>query len=302
MDIILETNGICKQYKNRTVLENVNMHIFKGDIYGFVGENGAGKTTVIRIITGLVNPTEGEYSLFGVNYKDKDICKMRKNVSAIVEAPSIYKNLSLLENLKMQATILGITEERIIDEVIAEVGLGYLKNDKKLAKNFSLGMRQRLGLAMALLNNPDFIILDEPMNGLDPQGIVEIRELILHLNQQKGITFLISSHILTELQLIATKYGIISHGKLIKEISAEELTKECQKYIEVQIDQVEKFQDLALFKEIVQTNVNTFNIYDQLSVEKVVLRLHENQINILKLNYVEDSFEDFYLSLLGGKK
>lgn len=302
MDIILETNGICKQYKNRTVLENVNMHIFKGDIYGFVGENGAGKTTVIRIITGLVNPTEGEYSLFGVNYKDKDICKMRKNVSAIVEAPSIYKNLSLLENLKMQATILGITEERIIDEVIAEVGLGYLKNDKKLAKNFSLGMRQRLGLAMALLNNPDFIILDEPMNGLDPQGIVEIRELILHLNQQKGITFLISSHILTELQLIATKYGIISHGKLIKEISAEELTKECQKYIEVQIDQVEKFQNLALFKEIVQTNVNTFNIYDQLSVEEVVLRLHENQINVLKLNYVEDSFEDFYLSLLGGKK
>ena len=210
MEYVLQTFDIVKKYNKQRVLDKVNMNIQKGDIYGFVGENGSGKTTIIRLVTGLIFADEGSYELFGVSNKDKKILQSRKKVGAVVETPSIYRNMTAYENLKTQCLLLGVNDENKIKEVLEIVGLVDLYDSKKHAGNFSLGMRQRLGIAMALLNEPEFLILDEPMNGLDPEGIVSMRELIIHLNQNKGITFLISSHILTELSLIANRYGIIS--------------------------------------------------------------------------------------------
>ena len=217
MSVVLKTNNLYKRYKYQFALNGVNMTINKGDIYGFVGENGSGKTTVIRLITWLISPTKGDFELFGEDSKSNGILLARKKLGAIVENPSIYLNMSARENLKMQCGLLGVkgNVEEMIKHVLSEVGLAELYDNKKNAGNFSLGMRQRLGIAMALLGNPEFLILDEPMNGLDPAGIVEIRELILRLNKERGITFLISSHILTELALVATTYGIISKRTMI---------------------------------------------------------------------------------------
>ena len=223
MEYVLQTFNIVKKYNKQKALAGVNMNIQKGDIYGFVGENGSGKTTIIRLITGLIFADEGSYELFGVSNKDKKILESRKKVGAVVETPSIYRNMTAYENLKTQCLLLGVNDENKIKEVLETVGLSDLYDSKKQAGNFSLGMRQRLGIAMALLNEPEFLILDEPMNGLDPEGIVSMRELIIHLNKNKNITFLISSHILTELSLIANRYGIISKGKIIKEISYEDM-------------------------------------------------------------------------------
>ena len=199
MSYVLETFNLSKRYKNQWALKDVNMHVSKGDIYGFVGENGSGKTTVIRLVTGLISATEGNVALFGVRDDNKEILLKRKKMGAIVESPSIYMNMSASDNLRLQCTILGIKQgvEDKIKTVLAEVGLFDQYESKKHASNFSLGMRQRLGIGIALIGDPEFIILDEPMNGLDPAGIVEIRELILKLNHEKQITFLISSHIVS---------------------------------------------------------------------------------------------------------
>ena len=231
MESVLSTNGLTKQYRRHKVVNGVDMHINRGDIYGFVGENGSGKTTVIRLITGLISPKSGSFELFGVSNRSGKIGKARSRIGAVVESPSIYLNMSAYDNLKTQCAVLGIRDEGRILSVLEDVGLEELYKDKKHAGNFSLGMLQRLGIAMALLGEPEFLILDEPMNGLDPAGIVGVRELILKLNRERGITFLISSHILTELSLVATKYGIISKGKLIREITAEQLHEECTKHV-----------------------------------------------------------------------
>ena len=198
MDLVLSTKGLSKKYKKQMAVNGVDMNIEKGDIYGFVGENGSGKTTVIRLITGLIFPYAGSFQLFGVDNRSPDIGKARSRVGAIVENPSIYMNMSAYDNLKTQGILLGVDDDEKIRSVLRDVGLEALYDEKKHANNFSLGMRQRLGIAMALLGDPEFLILDEPMNGLDPAGIVGIRELILKLNRERGITFLISSHILTE--------------------------------------------------------------------------------------------------------
>lgn len=202
----LVTNELCKSYRNFKALHRLNMHIPKGAIYGFVGKNGAGKTTLIRQICGLQNPTSGSYSLYGVKNTDPAIRKVRKRMGAVVETPAIYQDMTAAENLKMQYQLLGLPSFEGIPELLELVGLE--KVGKKKAKDFSLGMRQRLGIAIALYGNPDFLVLDEPINGLDPQGIVEIRELILKLNQEYQITVLISSHILDELAKLATHYGL----------------------------------------------------------------------------------------------
>ena len=303
MGYVLQTYNLSKQYKNHLVLDKVNINIEQGDIYGFVGENGSGKTTIIRLITGLISANGGHFELFGTKSTSPDILQARTKVGAIVETPSIYLNMSAVDNLKMQNCILGKKDDDKIKEVLAEVGLADLYNDKKTAGNFSLGMRQRLGIAMALLGEPQFIILDEPMNGLDPAGIVEIRELILKLNKERNITFLISSHILTELALVATKYGIISKGKILKEISADDLKKECSKVTSIETKDKDALSQI-LTKEFDEDSLalapNGMKIYGQVNLNDILGKLIAAGVEISAVNSSEMNIEDYYLSLIGG--
>ena len=301
MENILKITNVSKKYEKKLVLDKVNMSINRGDIYGFVGENGSGKTTIIRLITGLIFPNEGDIELFGVNSKSNDVLAMRKRIGAIVESPSIYKNMSAKENLLTQASLLNITDESKIDKALEMVGLGYLINDKKKAANFSLGMRQRLGIAMALISDPEFIILDEPMNGLDPQGIVDIRELIVKLNEEHNITFLISSHILTELSLIATKYGIISKGKMIKEITNEELKNECRNYIFIKSEDNDKLEEVLL-KIVDESNVqkmgNGCRVYGEVNLNELFKSFNKHKLTINSVNTIETNIEEYYLRMV----
>ena len=234
MEYIMETNNLRKQYGDFVALNGLTMHVPKGSIYGFVGKNGAGKTTLIRLICGLQRATDGDFSIYGISFRDKNISDARKKMGAVVETPSIFHDLTAYDNLKMQYDILGINDYSNINELLKLVGLD--KTGKKLAKNFSLGMRQRLGIAIALCGNPEFLVLDEPINGLDPEGIVEIRKLIKKLNEERGITILISSHILDELSRVATHYGFIADGKIIKEMSASEFEEDSKKSINIVTD------------------------------------------------------------------
>ncbi len=303
MEYILRTNALSKRYKSKWVLRDVNMNIQRGDIYGFVGENGSGKTTIIRLITGLIFPNEGSFELFGKSNTSPDILRSRAKIGAIVETPSIYLNMSARDNLKMQCSILGINDEQRIKRVLCEVGLGDLYNDERTAGNFSLGMRQRLGIAMALLGDVEFLILDEPMNGLDPAGIVEIRELIIRLNRERGITFLISSHILTELALVATRYGIISHGTIIKEISSDELRHECRRSVLIEVSDRSALLVL-LAKTIPVEDIvpvpDGARVYGEIDLNSTLSAIIESGNTILNINCSESSIEDYYLKVIGG--
>ncbi len=305
MEYILQTHGLSKKYKNHLVLDQVDINIQKGDIYGFVGENGSGKTTIIRLITGLIFPLSGSFELFGISNTSPDILQARSRLAAIVESPSIYLNMSAYDNLKTQSEMLGTYDEEKIKEVLAEVGLSALYGDKKKAGNFSLGMRQRLGIAMALLGDPEFIILDEPMNGLDPAGIVDIRELILNLNREKKITFLISSHILTELALVATKYGIISRGRIVKEISAEELKQASQRPSIITVDRPEALFSLLAQESGIETLLPVSGgakFFGNVNLNDLLGKILAAGIQIQTINTYESSIEDYYLSIIGGHK
>ena len=305
MEYVLQTFDLSKRYKNQWALRKVNMNIEKGDIYGFVGENGSGKTTVIRLLTGLISATEGSCALFGVSDKSPEILQARRRIGAIVETPSIYLNMSARDNMQMQSGIYGSQDENKMKEVLAEVGLLELWESPKKAGNYSLGMRQRLGIAMALLGNPEFIVLDEPMNGLDPAGIVEIRELIIKLNCEKGITFLISSHILTELALVATKYGIISKGQLVKEITAEELKKECRPTVFINVKERERLLELISAKLPQETYAATprgVRIFGEVRLNDLLGSIIQEGIEIDSVNCHESSIEEYYLALIGGAR
>ena len=221
MEYILKTNDLVKRYGRYEALNGLTMNVPKGSIYGLVGKNSAGKTTLIRLICGLQNPTSGEYSIYGVSNKQKEIIQSRHRMGAVVETPAIYLDMTAEDNLKVQHCVLGLPSFDEIPHILKMVGLE--NTGKKKARNFSLGMRQRLGIAVAIVGSPDFLVLDEPTNGLDPQGIVEMREIILKLNRQHGITILISSHILDEMARLATHFGFIDNGQMIEEISASEL-------------------------------------------------------------------------------
>ncbi len=305
MDYVLRTFGLFKKYKKHFAVNDADMTICRGDIYGFVGENGSGKTTIIRLITGLIFPYAGRFELFGVPHDSKDIKAARRKVGAVVESPSIYQNMSAYDNLKMQCMILGIPADEKIAATLDEVGLGYLLHEKKHVSNFSLGMRQRLGIAMALLGDPEFLILDEPMNGLDPAGIVEIRELILKLNRERNITFLISSHILSELSLVATKYGIISKGHIIKEITAAELQAELARTTDITVDQPDALAELLkglLPEDAISYIPDGIRIAGEIDLNVVLSAILGAGIRMMSINCHESSFEDYYLATIGGKQ
>ncbi len=301
MDYVLKTNALCKQYGNFKALNGLSMNIPKGAIYGFVGKNGAGKTTLIRLICGLQKPTSGEYTLYGRSNTQKDIVKSRHRMGAVVETPSISPDMTAEENLKQQYLLLGLPSYDGLEEILKLVGLA--NTGKKKAKNFSLGMRQRLGIAIALVGSPDFLVLDEPINGLDPQGIIEMRELILKLNKEKQITFLISSHILEELSKFATHYGFINNGYMIKEMSAQALERACKKCMQVEVSNTAALSQVL---DAMQTDYQILsdtraNIYAKLNITKLVLALQEKNCELLSLSEHDESLENFYMNLVGGE-
>ena len=300
---IIETKDLVKKYGGLPVIDHVNIHIPEGSIYGFVGENGSGKTTIMRLITGLAEPTEGTYTLCGVDRKDKGIFAARKQMSAIVELTSLVPTMTAKENMIYQELYLGIRltdPER--DELLKLVHLEEV--GKKKVKNFSLGMRQRLGIALCLINHPKIMLLDEPMNGLDPQGIAELRELLVELNQKEGITVLISSHILSELEKIATHYGFISHGRLLEELTLEELNEKGRKSLMATVDDVEKAKKCLTalgLKDFHISPTGEVRIYDECDIGRVVSALSKNEVKILTIRSNEESVEEYYLNLVKGR-
>lgn len=301
MEYILKTKNLRKTYGKTIALDELSMNVPKGSIYGFVGKNGAGKTTLIRLVSGLQYPTGGELKLYNVKHDDKKINDIRKKMGAVVETPSIYPDKTAYENLKIQFDILGIKEYEEIDELLKLVKLD--DTGKKKVKDFSLGMRQRLGIAVALCGNSEFLILDEPTNGLDPEGIVEMRNLLIELNKERNITILISSHILDELSRVATHYGFIKDGKMVKEISAEEFEKECKHTLRLEVDNndLEKVlkKEKYNYKLISSTQAE---LYGNVAITSLVLNLHKENINVVKLTESEESLENYFFNLLGGDK
>ncbi len=300
MEYVLTTNALSKQYGQFKALNGLSMHVPKGSVYGFVGKNGAGKTTLIRVICGLQAPTSGDYSIYGLSSKEKAIIKSRRRMGAVVETPSIYLNMTAEENLKEQYCVLGLPSFDGIPELLKLVGLE--KTGKKRAKNFSLGMKQRLGIAVALAGDPDFLVLDEPINGLDPQGIIEIRELILKLNREHQITVLISSHILDELSRLATHYGFIDGGRIVKEMSAAELESACKKCLHVEVTDT---RALARVLDKIDIEYKIFSekeadIYAKLNVSELAFALDKEDCQLLSMQEHDESLESYFISLVGG--
>lgn len=269
-------------------------------IYGFVGRNGAGKTTLIRLVCGLQEPTSGSFTLYGIKNIDKNIVKSRRRMGAVVETPSIYLDMTAEENLRQQYRVLGLPSFDAIPELLKLVGLH--NTGKKRAKNFSLGMKQRLGIAIALAGDPDFLILDEPTNGLDPQGIIEMRELILRLNRERQMTVLISSHILDELSRLATHYGIIDGGKMVKELSAEELENACRKCMRMEVTKVTALtrvlEGMGIdYKVLSETKAD---VYAKINISQLTLALAKEGCEVLSIEEKDESLESYFVSLVGG--
>ncbi|WP_271813871.1 ABC transporter ATP-binding protein [Clostridium beijerinckii] len=302
MTYVLETKNLTKKYKNTQALDNINIKLEKGNIYGFVGQNGAGKTTLIRLITGLSFPTSGELYLFGQT-GEKKLQEQRKRLGCMVETPALYPNMTAYQNLEIQRIQRGIPDKKVIEDTLELVGLK--DTGKKKAKDFSLGMKQRLGIALALINDPEFLILDEPVNGLDPVGIVEIRELIKRLNKEKGMTILISSHILEELYHTADHYIIISNGNILETLTQEELNEKCKKHIAINVD------DVSIAATILEDELHTNNyqimpdktirLYDYLDdIKSVSIALSRNNLIITGISLAGDSLEDYFIRRIGG--
>ena len=297
-EIVLQTNNLTKKYKDFVALDNATITIHKGDIYGLIGRNGAGKTTLMKTITTLTNKTGGSFSLFD---SEEELTESKRRIGCLIESPAFFDNLTAYQNLKYYSIQKGIVDEKQIDKVLKTVDL-YKERNKKF-KKFSLGMKQRLGIAFAILDNPDFIILDEPINGLDPIGIKEIRDTLKRLNEEEKITILISSHILSELYLIANHFCFIDKGKIIKDISKEELDLECSKCIVIRTKDVKK-ATVVLEKELSTTNYKVIDnteirLYDYLeNSAKVNKTLLSNDIDIMGIYESGISLEDYFDSLI----
>ena len=300
MEYVLSTNALCKQYGAFKALDALSMHVPKGTIYGFVGRNGAGKTTLLRLICGLQEPTSGTYTLFSQRSTARAIGRARRRMGAVVEAPSIYLDMTARQNLCHQYRVLGLPSFDGLEETLRLVGLA--DTGKKKARDFSLGMRQRLGIAVALVGDPDLLVLDEPANGLDPQGIVEIRELLLRLNRERQITVLISSHILDELSRLATHYGFIDGGRMLREISAEELEAACTRCMRVEVSDTKALARVLDGMDVRYTILTdtAADIYAAISLSPLAAALAAEGCELRSSKERDESLESFYIRLVGG--
>lgn len=300
MDYILTTNNLTKKYGSKNAADKINIHVKQGEIYGLIGRNGAGKTTILRMLSGLSIPTEGSYSLLGKTGKELDAEKSQ--VGTLIENPGLYPNLSAYENLKLKCIAMGVNSKEYINNLLSLVGLE--NTGKKKTRNFSLGMRQRLGIALALAGNPKIIILDEPINGLDPQGIVEVREILTKLSKERGITIIISSHILDELSKIANSYGIIHEGKLIDEMTSQQLEKKCGEYVFLKTTDNKNAETVLNSMGISSYDYfgeDTIRITEKVTdTAAIVEKLVKSGVGVkeIALNYL--SLEEYYLKLTGG--
>jgi ABC-2 type transport system ATP-binding protein len=299
MSFVLQTNCLTKRYGRQIAVDQVNLNIEQGDIYGFIGKNGAGKTTLMKMVCGLIYQNQGEIKLFGSN----DLQKGRKRIGCVIEQPALYPDMTARQNLTYYNKLLGIPDNSNIHDVLKLVGLQ--DTGKKKTKHFSLGMKQRLSIAIALLGNPDFLILDEPINGLDPSGIREVRELILKLNYDNKITILISSHILGELTKVATKYGIIDNGVLVDEFKASELEERCKKCLTIEVDNLEKAAYI-IKNNIKSTDYQIFDqgkicIYDCLEIPAQINKeLNDNGILVSSICLEGNDTEAYFVKMMGG--
>lgn len=300
MEYLLSTNSLTKQYGRHKAVNAVNLHIRQGDIYGLIGRNGAGKTTILKIISGLASATDGSFTLFGKT--GRQAYEYMSRIGTLIEAPGVYPNMSAAENLKLKYLAMGVRNKESIGELLEIVGLQ--NTGRKKVKNFSLGMKQRLGIALALVGNPDLVILDEPINGLDPQGIAEVRETLSKLNKEKKITFIISSHILEELSKIATNYGIIHDGVLLREMTREELLAECSERIELKTDNtacactVLEGMGITKYKVV---DGSTIHIFERLNDGgDITMELAKHGVKTMGITVKNEALEDYYLNLTGG--
>lgn len=302
MDYILETRSLSKQYGHFKALDGMDMHIPKGAIYGLVGKNGAGKTTLIRLICGLQEPSSGSFTLYGTENRDKAIVRARRRMGAVVETPSLYPDMTAEDNLKMQYRVLGLPSFEGIGALLSLVGLE--NTGRKKARNFSLGMKQRLGIAVALAGDPDFLVLDEPVNGLDPQGIIEIRELILKLNRERQISVLISSHLLDELSRLATHYGFIDSGHMVREISAAELDTVCRKCVRLVVSDVKPL-GRVLDSMGIEYNIlspTQADVFARVNLSGLVNALAKEDCELIAAQERDESLESYYVNLVGGAR
>lgn len=297
LEYVLKTDNLTKMYNGVKVVNAVNMHVRKGDIYGFIGKNGAGKTTFMRMVAGLAAPLEGSIELFG----SMDVDVQRKRIGTLIENPGIYPGMTAKDNLEIVRRSFGVTDKGIVGEMLRLVGLQYV--GKKKVKDFSMGMKQRLGLAIALIRNPDFLILDEPTSGLDPEGIRETRDLLLKLNKERHMTILISSHILGELSKMATRYGIIKNGVLIEEFGADELEDRCKRCLKLEVD------NTALAANILDTKLaiteydvpaaGEIRIFERIrDVMDINQALIEGGVGITKSYTAGKNLEDYFMDIL----
>ena len=301
MDYILETHDLTKKYGQKAAAKDINLHVPEGQIYGLIGRNGAGKTTIMRMISGLSRPSSGSYSLFGKTGKEMSL--LLKNVGVLIESPGIYANMSAYENLKIKCIAMGIKPKGYVQDLLQTIGLENT-DKKKPAGSYSLGMRQRLGIGLALVGDPRLLVLDEPINGLDPQGIVEVRETLAKLRDEKGISIMISSHILDELSKVADCYGIINEGTLLEEFTAEELHKRSGQYVLIRSGDnsgvMQVLDGLGIHQaELVQGE--GVKVREQLDNTAAMSRAIVGAGIDLQEIFIHDiSLEDYYLGMTGG--
>lgn len=299
-EYLLSTRGLTKQFGHHKAVNHVDIHVKRGAIYGFIGRNGAGKTTFLRMISGLAKPTSGEIELFG--YRNEELKQVRSRISCLIEAPGLYGNMSAYDNLAIKCQLFGMKNRTYIDNILQTIGLSDV--GRKKVKHFSLGMKQRLGIGLALVGEPDLLLLDEPINGLDPQGIAEMRDTILKLRDEQNMTIIISSHILEELSKIATHYGIIHNGNLLQELMREELLERCSERIQIILEKPEQalpVLDRMRFTKYQVIDQNTIHIYERLNESAAVnMELAKAGICVREIGITSEELEQYFLNLTGG--